>query len=193
MNSDFSLNLKSAMRLQMPTWISTALDFHFTGIVVGLSRDWCVVEVVDEAIRLNGFESFRISDISNVRASPQSAFINSALNARNIRPILDCPVEIGDTAQLLISGAAKFPVLVIHKYHSPISICFGVVLRVEEGIAWMHEMDQNDAVWRSKPTSHKLTEITQVSFGGGHEEALALVGGPPPSAIVPLRTRKPAS
>ena len=97
-----------------------------------------------------------------------------------------CPVDLGGTGELLASATAKYPLLGIHKDRQPVSICFGTILEVDGGIMWMREMDA-DAVWKPAPTRHKLADVTQVSFGGGHEEALALVAGAPPSAIVPLR------
>jgi hypothetical protein len=54
----------------------------------------------------------------------------------------------------------------------------------------MLEIDPH-AQWDPDPSAHKISEITRVNFGGGYEDALALVGGAPPTpatrAKVPLR------
>jgi hypothetical protein len=45
------------------------------------------------------------------------------------------------------------------------------------------------AEWEGEPTTYALSEITRIEFGGGYEEAIALVGGQAPS----VRHLKPVS
>jgi hypothetical protein len=48
------------------------------------------------------------------------------------------------------------------------------VLDVDDRLVRIQEIDP-DAAWRREPSEYRISQITRVDFGGGYEEALALV------------------
>jgi hypothetical protein len=179
--------LNAAMRSRRLVWISTIFEEYFTGYVAGIGPAYSVLAVIDESIRLNGFRCNRIDDIISVRASKNPGFVAAAIAARSGSIPDQSPVDVSDVKALLISAAAKFAVVTIHKDLITPPICrVGSVLGVEGAVAWLLEID-DDAKWAPQPSAHRLHDITQVTFGAGYEEALLFVGGAPPAMIAPLR------
>ena len=52
------------------------------GYVVGLSRDFCLVAEVGDAIRFDGYLAIAIADISTLDADPALEFVDKALALR---------------------------------------------------------------------------------------------------------------
>ena len=157
------------------------------GYVLAVGPEFFVIALVSDRIWFDGFECFRVRDIESVENDPFAEFVEAALSIRgDVRPDAS-PVNVATIDDLILSAAAKFALVTIHKEAQSPDVCYvGHPLGVEGGVLWMLGIDP-DATWEFEPLAHKLSEITRVNFGGDYENALELVGGSPPPAVIPLR------
>jgi hypothetical protein len=71
-------------------------------------------------------------------------------------------------------------VVTIHRENVDPDICqIGRVVAVDKDKVRLLEINP-DASWDSRPLVYRTREITRIDFGGSYEDALMLVGGPPP-------------
>lgn len=150
-------------------------DGWVDGFVAAANTDFVVLEVIDNGIRLDGFNCFRCSDISEAQIpAPYSDFIIKALAARRAESSKWCFVDISTLANLLESAGRIYPLLTIHLEEDDAVCYIGKFVSVGEKNVELIEISP-DAVWDELPTRHALNEITRVDFGGSYEEALHLV------------------
>jgi hypothetical protein len=157
------------------------------GYVLDVGPEFFVIALVSDRIWFDGFECFRVSDIQSVEDDPFAEFVEAALAIRaDARPEAS-PVDVSTIDDLILSAAAGFALVTIHKEAQDPDVChIGKVLGIEGGVLWMLGIDP-DATWEAEPLAHKLSEVTRVNFAGDYEIALDLVGGSPPPAVIPLR------
>ena len=132
-----------------------------------------------DGIRFDGFASFRITDVRNLRRDPFEAFTRAALKKLG-EPIPKKPkVSVTNIDELLLSASKSFSLVTIHREKTrPDSCWIGMLKEISRKEVSLLEIGP-DAKWDPKPTLHKLNEITAVEFGGEYERALILVGGKP--------------
>jgi hypothetical protein len=155
-----------------------------TGYVMDVGPEFFLVSLVDDGIRFNRFQCFRLSDVRSLEIPAKySRFSETALRKRGEHLPKKPRVVLGSLPKLLSSANGAFPLLTIHREKSDPDVChIGRVVELSNQSVSLLEIGP-DASWDEKPETYRLSEITRVDFGGDYEEALHLVGGvPKPSA-----------
>jgi hypothetical protein len=163
------------------------------GYVLDIGPKFFLLALVSDRIWFDGFQCFRIGDISNVRPDPHEAFVQAALKKRDERLAKKPRVSVASLDKLLLSAGRAFPLVTICREQVAPDVCWiGRVHGVAHGRVSLLEISPH-AVWDESPNEYRLREITRVRFGGEYENALHLVGGDPdverpPARQMPLRT-----
>jgi hypothetical protein len=135
-----------------------------------------LLALVSDGIRFNGFQAFRLKDVSKIEVPCQNAgFVETALDLRNeVKPSAP-PVSVNSLAELIRSSDAAFPLVTIHREIADPEVChIGIVEDVNTSRVLLHEIGP-DAEWDEEATAYRRADITRVDFGGDYEEALWLV------------------
>jgi hypothetical protein len=149
------------------------------GYVLDVGPKFFLLALVSDRIWFDGFECFRVSDISDLRPDPYAAFAEAALKNRGERVPKKPRVRLATTEDLLLSAGRSFPLVAIHREHADPDLCWiGQVRRVDRGRVAFLGINP-DASWDADPKDYRVSEITRVNFGGDYENALHLVGGDP--------------
>lgn len=150
------------------------------GYVLDIGTDFFLFLFINDSIRFEGFECRLIADIKRLEVpNPFEEFIVAALSKRGECLDKAPEVDLSSVTSILNSASKLFPLVVIELGHKKKGVCFvGKVVDVSKGRLLMLEIGPH-AVWEKKPSRFWLKDITRVSFGGGYEEALLLVGGDP--------------
>jgi hypothetical protein len=151
------------------------------GYVEVLGEDLLLLAVISDDIWFNGFAVVRIGDISELEAPHECAdFVEEALRMREESVSSAPEVSLADIGSAIRTAGRLFPIVVIHREEvEPDTCSIGKVLKVTKDTVTLLEIGP-DAEWEAEPSSFSLEEITRVDFGGGYEDALALVGGKGP-------------
>jgi hypothetical protein len=152
------------------------------GYVLALADELLLLLRISNQIRFDGFAVLRIRDITELEAPhSHSHFVEEVLRLRD-ESVAQAPgVELADIESAIRSAGKLYPILAIHREEADPEVCHvGAVASVRPESVSLFEIDP-DAEWDEEPTEYSLSEITRIEFGGGYEEALALVGGKPPS------------
>jgi hypothetical protein len=160
------------------------------GYVLSTSADLILLLAISSQIRFDGFVVIRIRDITELEVPhDHSDFVEEALRLRG-ESVSEAPaVDLSSITEAIRTAGQLHTVVAIHREEVEPEIChLGAVLNLGPDSVSLLEIDP-DAEWDTEPTSYALSEVTRVEFAGGYEEALALVGGKPPS----VRHLKPVS
>lgn len=107
----------------------------------------------------------------------RAAFLEASLRLRRLRKPSKPRVRLKSMSTALRSASRAFPLVTIHREVVDRGAChIGQVASLDSRRVALLEIDPG-AEWDQEPTLYRLSEITRVDFGGGYEEALALVGG----------------
>jgi hypothetical protein len=176
------LQLKEYMRERR--FVRFARPFEATdirGYIVDIGPKFFLLRLVSDRIKYDGYECFRIADVSSLRPDPFADFVELALKKRREQFGPKPPVMLDGIKELLLSAAQAFPLVTIHREEVDPDACWiGKLTGISRGRASLLEIGP-DAIWEASPTAYRLGEITRVNFGGDYEGALYLVGGDPPS------------
>ncbi len=150
------------------------------GYVIDIGPEFFVVALVSDAIRFNGFQCFRLSDVRRLQVPGKyAAFAEAALKKRGERTPKNPHVVVTSLPKLLLTANRAFPLITIHREKVDPHVCqIGRVIDLRNRHVSLLEIGP-DAAWDDKPETYRLNEITRVDFGGDYEEALHLVGGLP--------------
>jgi hypothetical protein len=150
------------------------------GYVIDIGPEFFLVALVSDAIRFNGFQCFRLSDVRRLQVPCKyAAFAEAALKKRGERIPKKAHVVVSSLPKLLLTANRAFPLITIHREKVDPDVCqIGHVVDLRNGRVSLLEIGP-DAAWDDKPETYRLSEITRVDFGGDYEEALHLVGGLP--------------
>lgn len=150
------------------------------GYVLDIGTNFFLFLFINDSIRFEGFECHLIADIKRLEIpNPFEDFIVAALRKRGECLERAPEVDLSSVTGVLNSASKLFPLVVIELGNKKKGVCFvGKVVDVSKGRLLMLEISPH-AVWEKKPSRFWLKDITRVSFGGGYEEALRLVGGDP--------------
>lgn len=178
-SSQFATALRNKLLVKFTRPFETG---SVTGYVLDVGPRFFIIALVDENIRLNGFQCFRLSDVRGLQVPPKyGAFYLAALRKRGQRRPEKPAVDVSSLETLLLSAGRAFPLVTIHRESVDPDVChIGRVMGIHKGWLSLFEIDPG-AVWDEEPSRHRLREITRVDFGGGYEEALHLVGGDGPA------------
>src|SRR4051812_18091317 len=161
------------------------------GFVVALSRDFCLVAEVGDAIRFDGHLAIAISDITSLETDPAREFVERALALRGETLAVPLDFRLEDWAAIARSAAAIAPLISVNMLEDEegeISYV-GQVVAIDQGAVIMRELDPN-AAWYPDTGAYEFEAIGSIGFGSGYLDALWQVAGEPGG---PLSPRVPAS
>ena len=148
---------------------------------MAIGPEWFLLLKVDDRIWFDGFECFRINDISKLREDPYFLFVESALRKRKETMPETPRINVQNIEKVLVSAARTFPLVTLHIERRDPDVCYiGRVRGISKTEVSLLEI-QPGAKWDITTTAYKLTDITGVSMGGDYEDALYIVGGEPPA------------
>ena len=149
------------------------------GYVLDVGPEFFLLALVSDRIWFDGFECFRIADVSQLRVDPYEQFAKNALKKRGEKWRGKPRVSLKNVHDLLLTAGRAFPLVTIHREEIDPDVCWvGRVLEVTPEVVRLLEIGP-DAGWETKPEEYRLKEITHVNFGGDYEDALYLVAGEP--------------
>lgn len=155
---------------------------HCTGYVVGVDADLCLLLHIDDSIRFNGFQVYRVRDVRGLRVEPYADFKRTALRRRGDRRPVKPRLRLEGLGELIRSAARHFPLVTIHRERVDPGVChIGAVVDVGDRRVVLREI-RPGGTWCQGLDHYALREITRVDFGGAYEDALHVVGGRPPQA-----------
>ena len=130
----------------------------------------------------NGYLALRLSDVSRVkRCGGPDDFVGRALAARGEWPPAPVDVDLDSVAGLIKTAADVAPLVTLLVEEDDPNVCFiGRPVRFTDRSVRLLEITPK-AKWAQRPTKWAFKDVTRVDFGGRYEDALAVVGGPPPA------------
>lgn len=145
------------------------------GFVVAANEEMVMLQLVDDSIRLNGYQILFLEDISDfVHPAPFSDFQKRVLQLRG-EEVEHPGIELGDLGQLLIEISEEFGLVTLHREEFETESCeIGRVLKAD-GVTFELEEIGSDARWFDDTYEYDLYDITRIEFGGAYEDALLLV------------------
>jgi hypothetical protein len=155
---------------------SPAIEDKIEGYVVGVSDLFVLLHALDPSyINLNGYILLRAEDIRRYRIrNDYDFFLNRALKLKGIRPVPQPEIDLSSFPTLLSSANKSFPLLTIHREIMDAETCFiGRVKNLTDKTVTLQEI--NPAAKWERVRRYNFKDITRLDFGGGYEEALALV------------------
>jgi hypothetical protein len=161
------------------------------GYVIGLSRDFCLVAEVGDAIRFDGYLAIAIADVTSLDVDPAREFVEKALALRGESLVIPDGFRLDDWATIARSAATLAPVIsvnMIEDDEGEISYVGQVVETDAHGIV-LRELDPN-ASWYPDTGAYEYEAIGSIGFGSGYLDALWQVAGAPNGPMAP---RMPAS
>lgn len=156
-------------------------DWRIRGYVLDIGPKFFLIALVSDRLWFDGFECFRIRDVSELMPDPYAAFAEAALKKRGERIPKKPKVSVSKIEELLVSAGRAFPLVTIHRELNDPDVChIGWVEGVNRGRLSLLGIAPS-ARWDERPTEYRVSEITRVNFGGDYENALHLVGGDSPA------------
>ena len=152
------------------------------GSVIALSDAWVLLAVLAPRIDLDGYAALRIHDIAKVtRRGGEDSFVVRALQARGEWPPQIVDINLEGLPAIIASAAEIAALVTLHLEATDPDVCY-IGRPVKLTNKQVHLLDITpSARWRDQPRKWPLTDVTRVEIGGRYEQALALVGGPPPT------------
>lgn len=160
------------------------------GYVLDIGPRFFLLAFIDDNLKFNGFQCVLIADVRRLQVPAKYAdFAAAALRKRKQLIRKKPEIDLGGLPEMLVSANRLFPLITIHRERVTPDTCkIGRVVEVDKTHLRLREIGP-DAVWETRATRVNLTDITRVEFGGGYEEALYLVGGPPKNSEKPVRSK----
>jgi hypothetical protein len=160
------------------------------GYVLDIGKKFLLLALIGDDMRFNGFQCLRLKDVKRLQVpDPYADFAVAALRKRGQEIRKKPSVDLSNLPDLLISANRLFSLVTIHRGDVKSGCCWiRRLLEVTDKTLFLQEIGP-DGVWEKKASRFRLSEITRVEFGGGYEEALHLVGGPPPDLKRKRRAR----
>lgn len=155
------------------------------GYVLDVGPQFFLLALVSDRIWFDGFECFRISDVSRLRLDRYERFVEQALKKRGEKWPRKPRISLKNIEELVLTAGRAFPLVAIHREEIDPDVCWiGRILDVTPKLVRILEVGP-DAVWETTPEEYLLKEITHVNFGGDYEDALHLVAGEPARRRLP--------
>src|SRR5690606_17193632 len=161
------------------------------GYVVGLSRDFCLIAEVGDAMRFDGYVVLAVADITVAEEDPSREFVEKALALRGETLRVPEDFVLDDWSTIARSAMRVAPLIsvnMIEDEEGEISYVGQLVDVVAEGLV-LRELDPN-AQWYPDTGGYEFEAIGSIGFGSGYLDALWQVAGNPAD---PMSPRKPAS
>ena len=155
-------------------------DTSVHGYVLAAGSRHFLVALVNDRLWYDGFECFRLKDVRSIEPDPYASFAESALRLRGQRKPRTPRLNLESMQTLLASAALLYPLVTIHREKVEPDICrIGRIVATNAKEVTLLEIGPG-AEWDEATETYPIKEITRVNFGGGYEDALALVGGSGP-------------
>ncbi|WP_438463887.1 hypothetical protein [Marinomonas sp. PE14-40] len=145
------------------------------GFIIDANEDMVLLQLVDDSIRLNGYQILFLEDISDfVHPAPFNDFQKKVLELRE-EETQNPEIELGDLSQVLLDISEDFGLVTLHREELESDSCeIGRVIKADE-VSFELEEIGSDARWFDETYEYDLYDITRIEFGGAYEEALLLV------------------
>jgi hypothetical protein len=156
------------------------------GYIVGLSRDFCLIAEVGDAIRFDGYLAIAVADITSIEADPAREFVDRALALRGEALRVPAEFALDDWATIARSAAAIAPLVSINMIEDEdgeISYV-GELVDVDANALVLREIDPN-AKWYPDTGAYEFEGIGSIGFGSAYMLMLARVAGLPPQPQSP--------
>lgn len=152
-------------------------DDGLYGFVLAWSETLTLLHVLETAtFTLNGYSVIRNADVSlyAVYDRPDYYFASRVLRLKGITPRPLPGISVASLPELLASVNEHYPLFTIHRERVNDEVCnIGRLAAVTPKTFTLFEID-DCAEWDG-PHRYRFEDVTKVDFGGGYEEALALV------------------
>ncbi|BFM47856.1 hypothetical protein [Marinomonas sp. THO17] len=149
-------------------------DSWSDGFVVDANEEMVLLQLVDDSVRLNGYQILFLEDISDfAHPAPFNDFQKRVLALRE-EEVVDPEVDLDDLAVLLMDISEEYGLVTLHREEvEPDSCEIGRVIRAD---AVTYELEEigSDARWFDDTFEYDLYDITRIEFGGVYEEALLM-------------------
>lgn len=175
---DARIPMRLARERIQPGWIH--------GYVIGLSRDFCLIAEVGDAMRFDGYVIVLIADLSQIEEDPSREFVEKALALRNEPLTIPKDFPLDDWATIAEAAMRFAPLLsinVIEDDAGEVSY-IGQLAGFESDALLLREVDPN-AHWHADAGDYGFDEIASIGFGTGYLEALWQVAGTPTDPMSP--------
>jgi hypothetical protein len=147
------------------------------GFVLAYSETLTLLNVLEtRTFTLNGYAVIRNEDISlyAVYDRPDYYFDSRVLKLKGIKPAPQPDIIVASFPDLLASIDEQYPLITIHREEINDEVCFiGRLAGMTPKTFTLFEIDDS-AEW-DRLHRYRFEDITRVDFGGGYEEALALI------------------
>ena len=149
-------------------------DSWTDGFVVDANEEMVLLQLVDDSVRLNGYQVLFLEDISDfAHPAPFNDFQKKVLSLRG-EEVVDPEVDLDDLAVMLIDISEEFGLVTLHREEiEPDSCEIGRVVRADSVTYELEEIG-SDARWFDETFEYDLYDITRIEFGGAYEEALLM-------------------
>jgi hypothetical protein len=149
------------------------------GFVVGIGHQWVVLQRLSDRVAFDGWQLLRLKDIQAVSTDPESdCFEVKVLKARSLWPPTAPDLDLDDVVNAFNTPEGFVMVSVFDEFNRPDACWIGAVMSVDESKLELLEVNTRGD-WARKPRTFDLADVTRLDFGGGYEQALSLVAGPP--------------
>ena len=148
-------------------------DGYLDGFVSAIGQSFFVIEVISDSIYLDGFVCLRLEDVSRVeRPAPCWKFLEQALFLRAQQRADNLSIDCKTVSTLLDSIPKGVELVTVHSEIVDPDVCFiGKIKSVDKEILSLDTVSPN-AEWDTQGMEFRLSDITQISFGGAYEDAL---------------------
>src|SRR5690606_18597581 len=108
--------LRSALEQRAPVRLEREPIQHglLHGYVVGLSRDFCLIAEIGDAMHLDGWLAIAIADLTDLEFDPAREFVDKALALRGEVPRMPDGFRLDDWAAIAHSASACAPLLSVN-------------------------------------------------------------------------------
>ncbi len=144
----------------------------------GFALDWTddltlMQEVNTDRMELNGYSVIRNEDVRRWRLEPKT-FIERALKLKGVAPTPLDGVSLASWRNVLETAGRLFPLVTLRREKINPRVCYiGCVRSMTEKVVTLTKIDP-DARW-GDTKRYRFSDLTKVDFGGGYEDALAMV------------------
>lgn len=181
MATDKAAQLRKAMRdRRLMRFTRRFGKWKAHGYIQAVGPQFFLLAEIGDGGRLNGHECFRIADVKTLEHDPYAAFAEAALKKRGLKLGRAPRIDVSGIETIIRSAGKASPLVTIHVERIDPDVCYiGNVRDVDDRRLLLQEIGPG-ASWDHECTPYLLRHITRVGIGGEYEEALHLVGGPPP-------------
>jgi hypothetical protein len=143
----------------------------------GVQRYLTLSPTETSTFTLNGYSVIRNDDVSLYAVYDRPELLRFQLRLKGIKPEAQPQISVASLPDLLNSIDGRFPFTTIHREEMNDEVCFiGRLAGMTSKTFTLDEVD-DCAEWIGL-RRYRFADITKVDFGGGYEEALALVARP---------------